>query len=162
MVDSLVWFRSGENPAMSSSAVNRSIGMGEWGTSEKYKSEYEDFVLRIVDLLGELGVGSLIEIEKTIREVSTQFFAYHLHKPYRPIAYWRRVLTFAAKNTPRWVKTLLKRNMTKSLGTLLDYKGVPFSEALIQLRQNDVVFNEEEMDTLRAFLLEFHSRVEKN
>jgi hypothetical protein len=52
--------------------------------------------------------------------------------------------------------------MTKSLGTLLDYKGVPFSEALIQLRQNGVVFNQEEMNTLRAFLLEFHSRVEKN
>jgi hypothetical protein len=52
--------------------------------------------------------------------------------------------------------------MTKSLGTLLDYKGVPFSEALIQLRQNGVVFKEDEMDTLRAFLLEFHSRVEKN
>ena len=39
MVDSLVWFRSGENPAMSSAAVNRSIGMGEWGTSDEFKSE---------------------------------------------------------------------------------------------------------------------------
>jgi len=157
MVDSLVWFRSGENPAMSSSAVNRSIGMGEWGTSEKYKSEYEDFVLRIVDLLEEFGVGSRIEIEKTIREVSSQFFAYHLHKPHRPIAYWRRVLSFAAKNTPRWVKTLLKRNMTKTLGTVLDYKGVAFDDALKQLRQAGIAFNQEEMNNLRTFLLAFHS-----
>jgi hypothetical protein len=142
---------------MSSSAVNRSIGMGEWGTSEKYKSEYEDFVFRIVDLLGELGVGSRIEIEKTIREVSSQFFAYHLHKPHRPIAYWHRVLSLAAKNTPRWVKTLLKRNMTKTLGTVLDYKGVAFDDALKQLRQAGVAFNQEEMNNLRTFLLAFHS-----
>jgi hypothetical protein len=52
--------------------------------------------------------------------------------------------------------------MTKPLGTLLDYKGVPFGDALVELKQNGVVFNQDEMNTLRAFLLEFHSRVEKN
>ena len=162
MVDSLVWLRSGENPAMSSAAVNRKIGTGEWGTSPEFASEYEDFIQRTTDVLKQCGVAPSENIERVVREVAEQFFAYSLHKPHRPIAYWHRLLGFVASNTPQWVKNLLKRNMTKSLGTLLDYKGVPFSEALIQLRQNGVVFNEEEMTHLRAFLLEFHSRIEKN
>jgi len=162
MVDSLVWLRSGENPAMSSAAVNRKIGTGEWGTSSEFASEYEDFVQRITKELTSRGITPPESIEQAVRDVAEQFFAYSLHKPHRPIAYWHRLLGFVASNTPQWVKNLLKRNMTKSLGTLLDYKGVPFIEALIQLRQNGVVFKEEEMDTLRAFLLEFHSRVEKN
>jgi len=33
---------------------------------------------------------------------------------------------------------------------------------LIQLRQNGVAFNQEEMNNLQTFLLEFHSRIEKN
>lgn len=162
MVDSLVWFRSGENPAMSSSAVNRSIGMGEWGTSEEYKFEFEDFVDRIVNVLSEHGVGSRIEIEKTIRKVSSQFVAYHLHKPYRPVAYWHRFLYFLAKRTPRWIKTLLKRKMSKTLGVVLDYKGVAFSEALEQLKKNGVDFDPKEMSDLERFLLEFHLNLGKN
>ena len=156
MVDSLVWFRSGENPAMSSSAVNRSIGMGEWGTSEEYKSEYEDFVFRIVNVLSERGVGSQSEIEKTIREVSDQFFANHLKKPHRPIAYWHRTLYFFAKYTPQWIKTSLKRNMPKSLGTVLDYRGITFTEALAQLSEKRVLFDNNEMLNLYSYLLEFH------
>ena len=74
-----------------------------------------------------------------------------------PIAYWHRALGFAARNTPRWVKTLLKRNMTKTLGSVLDYKGVSFDHALEQLTQVGVVFNQEEMNDLRTFLLAFHS-----
>jgi glycosyltransferase domain-containing protein len=160
MVDSLVWLRSGENPAMSSAAVNRKISTGEWGTSPEYVMEYEDFVQRITKVLARLGVASATDAEQAVREVAEQFFAYSLHKPHRPIAYWHRVLYFAARNTPRWAKTLLKRNMTKTLGTVLDYKGVAFSDALVQLRDNGVEFNSEEMKELNEFLLAFHSTLE--
>ena len=156
MVDSLVWFRSGENPAMSSAAVNRSIGMGEWGTSDEFKSENEDFVGRITTVLVERGVGSRVEVEKVVREVSQQFFAYALHKPRRPIAYWHRLLYFSARNTPRWIKSLLKRNMTKTLGTVLDYKGVAFDEALSQLGAAGVAFDKNEMLEMHKFLIKFH------
>jgi hypothetical protein len=57
---------------------------------------------------------------------------------------------------------LLKRNMTKTLGTVLDYKGVAFEEALTQLKIAGVAFSAEEMNELRAFLLRFHSGLEKN
>ncbi len=157
MVDSLVWLRSGENPAMSSAAVNRQIGTGEWGTSPEYVTEYIDFVRRITEVMARLGIASATDAEQAVREVAGQFFAYSLHKPHRPIAYWHRVLSFAAKNTPRWVKTLLKRNMTKTLGTVLDYKGVAFDDALEQLNDDGVTFNQEEMNDLRTFLLTFHS-----
>ena len=157
MVDSLVWLRSGENPAMSSAAVNRKIGTGEWGTSPEYATEYEDFVQRITEVLTRLGIAAASAAEQAVREVAEQFFAYSLHKPHRPIAYWHRVLSFAAKNTPRWVKTLLKRNMTKTLGTVLDYKGVAFDNALEQLKDAGVAFNTEEINDLQTFLLAFHS-----
>jgi len=157
MVDSLVWLRSGENPAMSSAAVNRKIGTGEWGTSPEFASEYEDFIQRITGVLTRCGVTPSESIEAMVRDVAEQFFAYSLHKPHRPIAYWHRVLSFAARNTPRWAKTLLKRNMTKTLGTVLDYKGVAFDDALKQLRDSGVAFNKEEMNDLRTFLLAFHS-----
>ena len=77
-------------------------------------------------------------------------------------SYWHRVLGFTARKTPRWVKILLKRNMTKTLGTVLDYKGVAFEEALLQLKIAGVAFSAEEMNELRAFLLRFHSCLEKN
>ena len=157
MVDSLVWLRSGENPPMSSAAVNRKISTGEWGTSREYAMEYEDFLQRITEVLARLGIATASEVQQAVREVAEQFFAYSLHKPHRPIAYWHRVLSFAAKNTPRWVKTLLKQNMTKTLGTVLDYKGVAFDDALEQLNDAGVTFNQEEMNDLRTFLLTFHS-----
>jgi glycosyltransferase domain-containing protein len=160
MVDSLVWLRSGENPAMSSVAVNRKIGAGEWGTSLEFSSEYEDFIQRITVALKSSGIAPVGGIEQAVREVATQFFAYSLHKPHRPIAYWHRLLYFAARNTPRRMKTLLKRNMNKTLGTVLDYKGVAFSEALLQLRVSGVEFNAEEMKALREFLLVFHSTID--
>ena len=157
MVDSLVWLRSGENPAMSSAAVNRKISSGEWGTSSVYVTEYQDFVHRITEVLVGLGIASACETEQAVREVSEQFFAYSLHKPHRPIAYWHRVLRVVGKNTPKWVKTLVKRNMTKTMGTVLDYKGVAFDDALEQLKQARVAFNQDEMNDLRTFLLAFHS-----
>ena len=157
MVDSLVWLRSGENSAMSSAAVNRKISTGEWGTSREYAMEYKDFLQRITEVLARLGIASASEVQQVVREVAEQFFAYSLHKPHRPIAYWHRVLSFAAKNTPRRVKTLMKQNMTKTLGTVLDYKGVAFAGALEQLNDAGVKFNQEEMNDLRKFLLTFHS-----
>jgi glycosyltransferase domain-containing protein len=162
MVDSLVWLRSGENPAMSSAAVNRKISTGEWGTSFEYATEYADFVQRITEVLARLGIASASAAEQAVREVAEQFFAYSLHKPHRPIAYWHRVLSFVAKNTPRGMKTLLKRNMTKTLGTVLDYRGVAFDDALEQLRDAGVLFNQEEMNDLRTFLLAFHSELKEN
>ena len=141
---------------MSSAAVNRNIGMGEWGTSAQFTSEYEDFVSRITNVLVECGVGSRTEIEKVVREVSQQFFAYALHKPHRPIAYWHRFLYLLARNTPRWIKVLLKRNMTKTLGTVLDYKGVSFNEAIAQLHEAGVSFDKNEMLEMHKFLIKFH------
>jgi hypothetical protein len=43
---------------------------------------------------------------------------------------------------------------------VLDYKGVAFSEALLQLRVSGVEFNAEEMKALREFLLVFHSTID--
>ena len=141
MVDSLVWLRSGENPAMSSAAVNRKIGTGEWGTTPEFATEYEDFVQRITEVLVSLDFASASAAEQAVREVAEQFFAYSLHKPHLPIAYWHRTLYFVASKTPRWAKTLLKRNITKTLGTVLDYKGVVFNDALEDLKQNGVSFS---------------------
>jgi hypothetical protein len=46
--------------------------------------------------------------------------------------------------------------MTKTLGTVLDYKGVSFYEALSQLDAAGVVFDKNEMQEMHSFLLEFH------
>ena len=46
--------------------------------------------------------------------------------------------------------------MTKTLGTVLDYKGVAFGEALEQLNEAGIEFDENEMLEMRSFLLEFH------
>jgi len=162
MVDSLVWLRSGENPAMSSAAVNRKIGTGEWGTTLEFATEYEDFVQRITEVLVSLGIASPSAAEQAVRGVAEQFFAYSLHKPHRPIAYWQRTLYFVASKTPRWAKTLLKQNMTKTLGTVLDYKGVVFTEALEDLKQNGVSFSYEEMKETLSFLLNFHSQLKSD
>ena len=162
MVDSLVWLRSGENPAMSSVAVNRKIGTGEWGTAKEFVAEVEDFKMRITETLFQNNVASLAEIEVTVSEICSLFFTYSLQKPHRPIAYWRRFVYWVARNMPRWAKTILKKNMSKTLGNVLDYKGVAFNNALEQLRKNGVSFNSEEMIELRKFLLAFHSKVEGN
>lgn len=159
MVDSLVWLRSGENPPMSSVAVNRKIGTGEWGTSSNFQKEYEDFVARITVELVQVNSGSFDEIQQSVRDVSQDFFTYSLHKPHRPIAYWHRGLSFAARITPRWVKTLLKRNINKTLGTVLDYRGVVFMKALEDLDQKCIAFDREEMKSTQRFLLDFHSQL---
>lgn len=162
MIDSLVWFRSGENPAMSSAAVNRKIGMGEWGTSKEFSSEYEDFVFRVSSAINQKIGESHKEIELIVREVLEQFITYSAYKPLRPIAYWHRMLYFTARKTPRWIKTLLKRNMTTTLGVVLDYKGVEFLTAIDDLKKKGISFDLDEMKEMRRFLLEFHSRLASN
>ena len=162
MVESLVWLRSGENPAMSSAAVNRKIGTGEWGTSREFSLEVQDFVTRITEVLVRNRVASEPDIKIAINEVCSLFFDYSLSKPQRPIAYWHRLLYFSARITPRWVKTLLKRNMTKTLGTVLDYKGIALREALQQIKNQGIEFDPEEMNEICEFLLVFHSTSEDN
>lgn len=162
MVNSLVWLRSGENPAMSSAAVNRKIGTGEWGTSSDFIGEVEDFKKRIVRALLHNEIADKDEIESTVNKVCSLYFAYSLQKPYRPIAYWRRFVYRAARNTPSWAKTILKQNMPKSLGNVLDYKGVAFDSALEQLRIKGVEFNSGEMSELHEFLLAFHFKQKEN
>jgi len=162
VLDHLLWLRSGENPKQSSAAVNRTIGTGEWGTSQAYAEEFEDFVQRLTEVFSANGVATRHEAEQVIRDVSAQFFAYCLHKPHRPIAYWQRLLSLTASYTPKWIKSLLKRNMTKTLGVVLDYRGVEFNSALDQMRSKGVQFDSEEIRKLHLFLLDFHSELEKN
>jgi glycosyltransferase domain-containing protein len=162
VVDHLLWLRSGENPKQTSAAVNRTIGTGEWGTSQEYEDEFEDFVHRLTEVLSVNGVASRHESEEVVREIAEQFFSYSLHKPYRPIAYWQRLLLLISKFTPKWIKSLLKRNMTKTLGVVLDYKGIEFNGALDQMRRKGVKFDSEESRKIHRFLLNFHSALENN
>jgi hypothetical protein len=75
------------------------------------------------------------------------------------IAYWHRTLYFFARHTPGFVKTLLKKNMTTKLGVVLDYKGVPFDDALEQLRSSGVSLDHIEMNATHDWLLKFHQRL---
>jgi hypothetical protein len=162
VVEQLLWLRSGENPKQTSSAVNRTISAGEWGTSQEYAEEFEDFVKRLTDVLSVNGVATTHEVEQVVREISAQFFAYSLHKPYRPIAYWQHFLSLTAKFTPKWIKSSLKRNMTKTLGAVLDYKGVEFRGALDEMRSKGIKFDSVETGKIHKFLLDFHAGFVKN
>ena len=162
VVDHLLWLRSGENPKQTSAAVNRTIGTGEWGTSQGYVEEFEDFVQRLTYFFSVNSVTTRHEAEQVVREISAEFFAYSLHKTHRPIAYWQRTLSLTARYSPKWIKTLLKKNMTKTLGAVLDYKGVEFNGALDQMRHKGVSFSSEEMEEIRSFLLDFHSQLKSD
>jgi hypothetical protein len=52
--------------------------------------------------------------------------------------------------------------MPKSLGNVLDYRGVSFNNALEHLRVNGVAFNSGEMNELQEFLLAFHFKQKEN
>jgi glycosyltransferase domain-containing protein len=162
VVDHLLWLRSGENPKQTSAAVNRTISTGEWGTSQEFVEEVEDFVQRLTQVLCVNGVATRHNAEQVVREIAAQFFAYSLHKPHRPIAYWQRLISLSARHSPKWFKSLLKRNMTKTLGTVLDYKGVEFNGALDQMRRRGVQIDSVETRKIHRFLLDFHSEFEKN
>jgi glycosyltransferase domain-containing protein len=159
MVDSLVWMRSGENPAMSSDAVNRNIGIGEWGTDPQFSEEVTHFVDSVVAAVASEGRFTTAELQNGVRQAVERFVAYSLHKPKRPIAYWHRTLYFLARNTPGILKKLLKRNMSTGLGKVLDYRGMPMSQAVNELKKSGIALNENEMQLMEKFLIHFHQQL---
>jgi glycosyltransferase domain-containing protein len=159
MVDSLVWMRSGENPAMSSEAVNRNIGIGEWGTDPQFSGEVRHFVDSVVVAVASEGRFATEELQNGVRRAFERFVAYSLHKPKRPIAYWHRTLYFVARNTPGVLKKLLKRNMSTGLGKVLDYRGMPMSQAVNKMKKSGVALNETEIKSMEKFLIHFHQQL---
>ena len=162
MVDSLVWMRSGENPAMSSDAVNRNIGIGEWGTDPQFSEEVTHFVDSVVATVANEGRFATDELQNGVRRAVERFVAYSIHKPKRPIAYWHRTLYFLARNTPGVLKKLLKRNMSAGLGKVLDYRGMPMSQAVNELKKSGIALNETEMESMEKFLIHFHEQLASN
>ena len=162
MVDSLVWMRSGENPAMSSDAVNRNIGIGEWGTDSKFSDEVTHFVDSVVAAVASEGRLTTDELQNGVRQAIERFVAYSLHKPKRPIAYWHRTLYFLARNTPGVLKKLLKRNMSTGLGKVLDYRGMPMSQAVNEMIKSGFALNETEMESMEKFLIHFHQQITRS
>ena len=162
MVESLVWMRSGENPAMSSAAVNRKIGMGEWGTDPKYSDEVTCLVDGVVQAVANEGRFITDELQIAVRQGVKEFVYYSLRKRKRPIAYWRRLVYFSARQTPKFVKRLLKKNMSPGLGKVLDYRGVPMVQAVGAIQVQGIEVNEVEMQRIEAFLLAFHKKIKSN
>ena len=162
MVESLVWMRSGENPAMSSAAVNRKIGMGEWGTDANYAAEVSYFTESVVNTILAEGKHTKDQLQHAVSTAVERFVAYSLHKPKRPIAYWHRVLYFLARQTPKFVKRLLKKNMSPGLGKVLDYRGVPMGQAVDVMQVQGIAVNTNEMQRIQAFLLAFHQKIKSN
>jgi hypothetical protein len=159
MVESLVWMRSGENPAMSSDAVNRKIGMGEWGTDTNYTAEVSYFTESVVNTILAEGKHTKNELQNAVSKAVDRFVAYSLHKPKRPIAYWHRLLYFLARNTPKFVKRILKKNMSPGLGKVLDYRGVPIGQAVDAMQVQGIAVNTNEMQKIEEFLFVFHQKV---
>lgn len=159
MVDSLVWMRSGENLAMSSDAVNRKIGIGEWGTDPQFSEEVNYLIDGVVGAVANEGRFAAEELRNAVHRAVEGFVAYSLHKPKRPIAYWHRTLYFLARKTPTVLKLLLKRNMSTGLSKVLDYRGVPMSEAVEEMRKSGVALNETEMKSMEKFLIHFHQQL---
>ena len=87
---------------------------------------------------------------------------YSLHKPQRLIAYWHRTLYSLARHTPTVLKRLLKQNMSSGLGKVLDYRGMPMSEAVDEMQKRGVALNEAEMKWMESFLLKFHQHLASN
>lgn len=162
MVDSLVWMRSGENPSMSSDAVNRNIGIGEWGTDPQFSEEVKYLIDGVVYAVANEGRFATDELQIAVRQGVERFVAYSLHKPQRPIAYWHRTLYLLARHTPTVLKRLLKQNMSSGLGKVLDYRGMPMSEAVDEMQKRGVALNEAEMKSMESFLLNFHQHLASN
>ena len=162
MVDSLVWMRSGENPAMSSDAVNRKIGIGEWGTDPQFSEEVNYLIDGVVEAVANEGRFATDELQIAVRQGVERFVAYSLHKPQRPIAYWHRTLYLLARHTPIVLKRLLKQNMSTGLGKVLDYRGMPMSQAVNELKKSGIALNETEMESMEKFLIHFHQQLASN
>ena len=161
MVESLVWMRSGENPAMSSDAVNRKIGTGEWGSDAKYSAEVSFLIDSVVTTVLAEGKHMNHELQNAVSNAVESFVSYSLHKPKRLIAYWHRLLYFLARQTPKFVKRLLKKNMTSGLGKVLDYRGVPLAQAVSDMQDQGIAVDRNEMQGIEAFLLAFHQKKTK-
>ena len=161
MVDSLVWMRSGENLAMSSDAVNRKIGIGEWGTDPQFSEEVTYLINGVVLAVANEGRFTTEELQIAVSQGVERFVAYSLSKPKRPIAYWHRTMYFLARHTPTELKRLLKQNMSSGLGKILDYRGLPMSDAVDEMQKHGVALNEAEMKSMEIFLLNFHQNVVK-
>ena len=162
MVESLVWMRSGENPAMSSTAVNRKIGLGEWGTDPKYISEVSYLAESVVTTILTEGEYIRDELQSAVSQAVQKFVEYSLHKRKRPIAYWHRLLYFLARQTPKFVKQLIKKKMSPGLGKVLDYRGVPIVQALRIMRAQGISVNAEEMQQIEVLLLAFHQKIKNS
>ena len=153
--------RSGENPSMSSDAVNRNIGIGEWGTDPQFSDEVTYLINGVVLAVANEGRFTTEELQIAVRQGVQRFVDYSLRKPQRPIAYWHRTLYFLARHTPTVLKRLLKQKMSSGLGKVLDYRGMPMSEAVDEMQKRGVALNEAEMKSMERFLLNFHQNVVK-
>jgi len=147
---------------MSSAAVNRKIGLGEWGTDPKYVSEVSYLAESVVATILAEGKHTHDELQKAVSSAVERFVAYSLHKPKRPIAYWHRLLYFLARQTPKFVKRLLKKNMSPGLGKALDYRGVPIGQAVDAMQVQGIAVDTNEMQRIEAFLLAFHQKIKSN
>ena len=98
------------------------------------------------------------ELQIAVRQGVKGFVNYSLRKRKRPIAYWRRLVYFFARQTPKFVKRLLKKNMSPGLGKVLDYRGVPMAQAVGEIQVQGIEVNEDEMQQIEAFLLAFHKK----
>ena len=49
--------------------------------------------------------------------------------------------------------------MSTGLSKVLDYRGVPMSEAVEEMRKSGVALNETEMESMEKFLIHFHQRL---
>ena len=133
IVESLVWLRSGENPAMSSAAVNRKIPMGEWCSDPQYSNELVDFVERIVSEKIKDATCTRSEIKEVVTRIVEEFAAYSLRKPKRLKARWHQILYFFNSLTPKSIRQVVKRNIIPIRGKVLVYRVRSIFEALLLL-----------------------------
>ena len=156
MVESLVWMRSGENPAMSSDSVNRKIGIGEWGTDQRFAAEVAHLIDGVVDTVFTEGRFAKAQLQDAVLQAFQGFVQYSIHKPKRLIAHWHRTLYFLARHTPKVLKQLLKRYMSAGLGNVLDYQSVPMTVAVAEMQSRGIAIDDDELKLLEKFLINFH------
>lgn len=162
VIDSLVWFRSGENPKQSSESLSRKVEISQWITENQFAHENLRFINSITDDLVLDGKHSRNEIREVVSEVLFEFRDYFAGKSKRIISYWHRSLYIFNDLAPIILKRFLKRNMTPLLGKVLDYPGIPLMDALADMKAKDIVFSREEMQNLEKFLLNFHEKLGVN
>ena len=162
MVNSLTWMRSGENPPISSGSVNRKIGIGEWGTDPKYSDEVTCLIDGVVQAVANDLRFTTDELQIAVRQGVKGFVDYSLRKPKRPIAYWRRLVYFFARHTPKFAKLLLKKNLSPGLGKVLDYRGIPMAQAVEAMQVRGIAVNADEIQRIEVFLGAFHKKIKSS